>query len=524
MRARLKSFRGCQFSSRITILAILLSAFLVAQPVIIRGDDQIRSKQVSLKKLLKRARKQMRKGLFSQSAETINKVLSRDPGNKEARLDLAYVYLKQRKVFDAHDIAFEVAREDPRDSYAFAILGAAYLGGGSFHEARVLLNNSLTLNRREALAWASLGMLNYYENKIETSIRNLKEAVYHDRGEPDFALALAQVSARGERYRDSAKAYEKFLRIAPKADKERRDRIKGLIKFLTFLGKRVEIYSTGGDKKTTVNTIIVNNRPIIPVRLKKNGKVLNFVLDTGSGITVISEETAKEFKIRPVARGGVARAIGGNGKFAIVYGFLNAMRIGDVKVSNVPVYIRKFQRNTVRIDGYIGISLISRYITTLDYENKTLSLVKKDEDSNEQYDMEGALTIPLRMTSSGFLSGNVKLGGVADNLNFILDTGASVSVVSEDLAEETRVKENLLEQRMRVIGAAGVTDNVPMYLLQDVDFGGASTPNLRAVALDLDLINESSGFTQAGILGGNFLKDYKLTFDFKASRVILVPN
>jgi hypothetical protein len=37
------------------------------------------------------------------------------------------------------------------------------------------------------------------------------------------------------------------------------------------------------------------------------------------------------------------------------------------------------------------------------------------------------------------------------------------------------------------------------------------------------MINEASGFEQAGILGGNFLKNYRMTFDFKNSKVIFVP-
>ncbi len=46
---------------------------------------------------------------------------------------------------------------------------------------------------------------------------------------------------------------------------------------------------------------------------------------------------------------------------------------------------------------------------------------------------------------------------------------------------------------------------------------------VTAIALDLDIINEASGFVQAGILGGNFLKNYILTFDFENSKVIFVP-
>ena len=65
---------------------------------------------------------------------------------------------------------------------------------------------------------------------------------------------------------------------------------------------------------------------------------------------------------------------------------------------------------------------------------------------------------------------------------------------------------------------------MPSFLLPTVTLGRYSRNDLKAIALDLDLINETSGFEQAGILGGNFLKNYSLTFDFKQSMVTFVPN
>jgi hypothetical protein len=76
---------------------------------------------------------------------------------------------------------------------------------------------------------------------------------------------------------------------------------------------------------------------------------------------------------------------------------------------------------------------------------------------------------------------------------------------------------------MRVIGAAGITEDVSSFILPRVSFGTHSRERVTAIALNLDIINEASGFVQAGILGGNFLKNYVLTFDFENSKVIFVP-
>jgi predicted aspartyl protease len=121
------------------------------------------------------------------------------------------------------------------------------------------------------------------------------------------------------------------------------------------------------------------------------------------------------------------------------------------------------------------------------------------------------------------LSGEVRLQGIDNPLNFIVDTGASVSVISEDLAGLDEVSRYVQKGKMRVIGSAGITEDVLSFTLPRVTFGNHSRESVSAIALDLDLINEASGFQQAGILGGNFLRNYRLTFDFKNSKVIFVP-
>lgn len=132
------------------------------------------------------------------------------------------------------------------------------------------------------------------------------------------------------------------------------------------------------------------------------------------------------------------------------------------------------------------------------------------------------ISLPLRLTSSGFLSGEVQLEGIDTPLNFIVDTGASVSVISDEIANHNAMAPFARDEKMRVIGSAGITEDVPSFLLPRISFGSHSRKSITAIALDLDLINEASGFEQAGILGGNFLRNYRMTFDFKKSKVTFV--
>ncbi len=486
-----------------------------------KGDTQ-QVNSDDTRQLMKQAEKLTRRGEVVEAEKILRRVIDINPQESKAKINLAHLLLKQRRLIEAYNISIAVVKAEPKNSFAFAVLGVTLLSAGNFRDAKISFVNAIKLNRNEALAWAGYGTLNFYENRISESIDSLRVAVYQAPDNPDFFFTLAQVLSRAERYSEAAGAYDTFLRISPQSDKERRDRIKGLINFLRFLGNRQSLYNVKGEKQAVVSFKLVNDRPVIQLKIDKKNEVLNFVLDTGSGISVISQETAERLKIKPVTHGGLARAIGGDGKFEIVYGFLKSVNIGEVQVTNVPIYIRKFHSNTEQIDGYIGISLISKFLTTIDYGNSTFTLKRKDAVENLKFEGE-TLSLPLRLTSSGFLSGEVTLEGIEAPLNFIVDTGASISVISDELAGSKEMNPFLRNEKMRVIGAAGVTEDVASFLLPRVTFGTHSRESIKAIALDLNLINETSGFEQAGILGGNFLKNYRLTFDFINSKVLFVP-
>jgi len=499
------------------IVIFLPSTFSSAQTI--GGDAPIDNP----KQLIKQAKKLTRRGEFAEAEKILRlAVRAEQQPESKAKICLAAVLLKQRNLLEAYQLSLEVAKAEPKNSAAFALLGAIFLGAGNFREAETALFNSLRLNRDEALGWAGLGTLNFYENRITPALEQLKTAVALEPSEPDYVFSLAQIASRAEEYGLAAQAYEKFLQISPQTDAERRARIKGLISFLTYLGNKQTLYASAGAPEGVVPVRLSNDRPVIQLKINGEDESLNFVLDTGSGISVLSEETARRLKIKSVARGGVARGVGGNGKFEIVYGFLRSVDIGAVKIRNVPVYIRQFHSSNEQIDGYIGLSLISKFLTTLDYGNFSFVLKKKINADGENVKTEAA-SIPLRLTSSGFLSGEVELEGIKTPLNFIVDTGASISVISDEIAALKEISPFINAEKMRVIGAAGITEEMPSFLLPKISFGAHSRQRVKAVALDLGIINEASGFDQSGILGGNFLKNYRLTFDFANSKVIFVP-
>jgi Flp pilus assembly protein TadD/predicted aspartyl protease len=486
-------------------------------------------------KALRRADKALRAGEYEVAEKMFRELLAKDPYDKSARLGLSFALLKQRLLQDAYDHAARVVLADPLSARAHALLGAAILAAGDFRNSVEEFRTALSIEERESLAIAGLAMIDFYENRLESAMRGLRRAVDLDSEEPDYVFNLGQASARTERYKEAADAYERFLVVAPKTDADRRARIRGLIDFLRYLGRQSSLYELAGRNQTDIPFEAVDGRPVLKVRINGGKDLLRFVLDTGSGMSVISEETAKKLSLRPVARGGLARAVGGGGRFEIVYGFLSSLEVGDVKIGSVPVYIRHFFDDKIPVDGYLGLSVISRFIATVDYGNNTFSLRRSSNSSEQEVEAArtwsneeppltaGSIEIPVRTTASGFISGEVLIEGIEKPLNFIVDTGASISVISEKLAEQEDLASYLQATRMRVFGAAGIAEDVKTVLLPRVLLRGVGRERLSAAVLDLEPLNETAGFTQNGILGGNFLRHFRITFNFHRGLIRLEP-
>ena len=527
----------CQTKMRLRRLAACcVAAFVLSVSGVYSNNNTALADSKSQNK----GQKALKKGDFLEAEKIFREILGKDARDVNARLGLSFALLKQRNLQGAYDNAARVIMLDPLSARAHALLGASILGAGEFRMSVEEFRTALSLDDQEALAVAGLAMVEFYENRLPTALAGLRKAVSMDGDEPDYLFNLGQAAARNEKYKEAADAYERFLVIAPKTDVDRRERIIGLIDFLRYLGRQGALYVPSGEMRTSVPFEATDNRPIITVRINGEKRPLRFVLDTGSGMSVVSEVTAKKLGLKPVARGGLARAVGGGGKFEIVYGYLNSIEIGEVRVENVPIYIRRFFDTNVPVDGYLGLSVISKFLTSLNYGNREISLLRQNQSDiveswttlrrGENYQSlfplgphDSTIEVSLRTTSSGFLSGEVGLEGFDKTVNFIIDTAASITVVSEKLSQEEQLLDLLKPSKMKVYGAAGIAEDVKLLQLPKLSLGLSKLEKINAAVLDLEPVNETAGFTQSGILGGNFLKNFHVYFDFARGSIRLQP-
>ena len=470
-------------------------------------------------------KKAVRAGKLDKAIEIYRSLLDRDAGDVQAHLGISLTYTKKLNYKLSFEHATEAIRLDPTSARAHALAGLSLLRSGLIRDATLVLNDAFRLDPKEALAWGAAAEIDYYEGRSKESRERSLRAFALDGDEPDYLITYARASSRVESFKDAADAYERFLEIAPETDRERRDRIRGLIVFYRRL-VGVEVHQLAGNRSTEVPFQLGSDRrPYIQIRI--NGRPANFVVDTGSGFTVISKESAKRFGVTEVARGGTSQGVGGDGKFEIVYGLIKTVQLGDVRIKSVPCFIRPFHSvkdrpAEERAEGFIGLSVLSHFLTDIDYKN---SVMRLDRDPDKTVKVADSDTVvPFRTTQNGLISIETELDG-AHRINAILDSGASSTVISTAAVNRLNLRDSIIKgQTVRVIGAAGISENVELLFLRHCRVADLEQNNLRALVLDFNAINETSGFEQSGILGGDFLRHFRIRIDFNRAQVTLQPH
>lgn len=107
--------------------------------------------------------------------------------------------------------------------------------------------------------------------------------------------------------------------------------------------------------------------------------------------------------------------------------------------------------------------------------------------------------------------------------NFIIDTGAAVTLVSPELAARYSVQNPAPSATplVRVKSATGETALLPSATLRRIQIGGARFDNVQVLVYDCAAISAHLGINIDGFLGFPLFRETILTLDYPLSRVLL---
>jgi predicted aspartyl protease len=253
-------------------------------------------------------------------------------------------------------------------------------------------------------------------------------------------------------------------------------------------------------------------QPLILLPVKVNGQgPFEFIFDTGAGTSLLSSELAKQLAVKVV---GSKEGQSAGGKVAVSLAKADSLALGDAKLDDVDVGIVDLSHigKTIgaKVEGDLGYNFLKHFRLTIDYGSCELRL---DNPKRVEDFAGGAKTVvPIRLASPAkpLILVDVYANGRGP-FQFAIDTGTSTTAITPELAKELGVSSS-------PIGPAttgGTHVDVTAGALNSFQVGGAKVDNMSVVVADFfAMLSNAIGAKLDGIVGYNFLRNYKVVIDY----------
>jgi hypothetical protein len=270
---------------------------------------------------------------------------------------------------------------------------------------------------------------------------------------------------------------------------------------------------------------IVTQEPRVYVPVSGPGGSLGlFILDTGADDCLIDVAVARRTGARIVDEGVVLRGAGRGGLVAGVTGALDLQvggiefRVGEAHVARLNALLAPYSGRAVA--GLIGAPFFSEHVVTVDFARRRLEL----RDPAAAYRGQG-LHLPFRLVHDApIVDGVITLpDGERLSLRLLVDLGAQADLlIAEPFAAVHRELSRLSPSVVEPLGAGvGGETRFAFTRLPRLEAGPLSASDL---VMGLSVHGSLRGGYYDGLLGAQFLRRYRVTFDFPHRQIVLEPN
>jgi predicted aspartyl protease len=387
------------------------------------------------------------------------------------------------------------------DEDAFTLYGDALWGAGLFDEAETAYR--IAYEKFPASPRARFGVARLLATRGRTTeaLAETLAASTASPNDPEILVLLAQIYERSFQYDLAARVYEDYVKLLPARVRGNSETATLKIKLLRSFAGRTPVRLEGGDRTHTVPFRMKERKVVLDAVM--NGQNMELVLDTGAEQTAVTRDSAERAGIRAI----VETLITGVGRASLkklAVGRVDTLKIGGLTIHDAPVSIRRENlpgskpwQNETFSPGAFGLSVL------VDYRRSEVTL-------GRNLPIEPAdINLPLRVYRLPLVRGMVNDKYPA---YFIVDTGGEMLSITRETATQ------LAMQPARHIGIKvwGVTGLDPdAYVLPGVnlDFEKIQYRNFGVAVLNLRAPSVLLGFQLGGILGYNFLSEYRVTMD-----------
>ncbi|MFN8060617.1 MAG: aspartyl protease family protein [Vicinamibacterales bacterium] len=419
-------------------------------------------------------------------------------------------YLRLAEFERARSAAAELTQVAPQRADGVSLFGEALWASGLFDEAEATFKKAQTLNALDARAHNGLARALAARNQLDAALDESFTALKLGPREGDFHHTQGFIYERLHRFEEAAASYGNYVNLLP--NKDRSDKAawaRAQIRFLRSFRNRVPL-QLEGESTTGMHSVpfrLVRDKVVVKGKIN-DGRELDFVLDTGSEMTIVSRGNAQRLGVTPITY-TLSAGVGEVGLRGLQVGRIDALQIGTLTVKNVPALIKNPELGGLPTrEGEAFSPLALGLSMTIDYGKRVLYLGPKTTE-----EVKPTVELPLRLHRLAMVRGLLNQNSPA---SFVVDTGGEVISISQSTAN-TLDMESARHIPLKVYGTSGWDPDA--FLLPGINlaFDNVRMDNLAVVVLNLRAPSALLGFQVGGIVGHKFLSQYRVAFDLEHS-------
>lgn len=255
-----------------------------------------------------------------------------------------------------------------------------------------------------------------------------------------------------------------------------------------------------------------------------NSRDLNFIFDTGDGLTVLNIKTAQELGMSP---GSEATTTSAEGTIKGNYVKHQKIEINNLELKNVNIYETSLSHLEIsigkNIDGIIGYDMLKAYTISMNYDKKIMDLYDspsyKYSGTGKAYDVKLTSLIP-HIKADVILSNGEKVSG-----EFFVNTGAKTTVdFNTPFVAKNGMTSKVGKSYIYLVSGLGTKEyehhegKVNKFTFSDFSFEN----------MPVGLSHAKSGLQNhkkmAGIIGGGLLRKFNIVYNYGAKKMYWEKN
>ena len=406
----------------------------------------------------------------------------------------------------------QLTAEAPDDVEAMTLHGDALWSAGLFDEAESVYTATLAISPASSRAQYGIARSLAARGRLDEALELALKASSAAPRDGEIHYTIGDIYERLHRFDEAANAYTNFINLLPNRDRsEKAAWSRAQVRFLeAFAGKvPVQIDEQDNAMLHTVPFKLVRDKIIVQGRVN-GGRSLDFVLDTGSEETVLSEETARRAGVTAITN-TLSAGVGAVGLRGLQLARIDSLAIGTLEVRNLPVLIKNPELRGIPVREGDGFSPLSLGLSMkIDYQRRLLTIAK---DLPEE---PATIRLPMRIHRLAMVRGLLNSTHPA---YFVVDTGGEVISISAETANSLDSGQRRIP--LRVYGTSGWDPEAFLMPGVDLDFDQIAYRNFPLVVLNLRAPSVLLGFQVGGIVGHKFLASYRVTMDLARSELRL---